>query len=76
MIEDILRREFYHNRISEYLICLAIIVGGILAVRIVGALALKRLKAWAEKTSTTYEEFGKRRIEFAYPTQTLYLTRS
>lgn len=22
-----------------------------------------------------YEEFGKRRIEFAYPTQTLYLTR-
>jgi small-conductance mechanosensitive channel len=22
-----------------------------------------------------YEEFGKRKIEFAYPTQTLYLTR-
>jgi small-conductance mechanosensitive channel len=23
-----------------------------------------------------YEEFGMRRIEFAYPTQTLYLTRA
>ncbi|MDP2658580.1 MAG: mechanosensitive ion channel family protein [Candidatus Deferrimicrobium sp.] len=57
MIEDILRREFYHNRISEYLVCLAIILGGILAVRIVGALALKRLKAWAKKTPTTYDDF-------------------
>ncbi|MCL5885257.1 MAG: mechanosensitive ion channel family protein [Deltaproteobacteria bacterium] len=57
MIEDILRREFYHNRISEYLVCLAIIVGGILAVRIVESLAMRRLKAWAEKTSTTYDDF-------------------
>lgn len=57
MIEDILRREFYHNRISEYLVCLAIIVGGILAVRIVEGLAMRRLKAWAEKTSTTYDDF-------------------
>ncbi|MHB1040922.1 MAG: mechanosensitive ion channel family protein [Desulfobacteria bacterium] len=57
MIEDILRREFYHNRISEYLVCLAIIVGGILAVRVVESLAMRRLKAWAEKTSTTYDDF-------------------
>ena len=57
MIEDILQREFYDNRISEYLVCLAIILGGILAVRIVKALAFKRLKAWAEKTPTTYDDF-------------------
>ena len=54
MIEEFLQREFHHNRISEYLICLAIILGGILAVRIVEALASKRLKAWAKKTPATY----------------------
>jgi hypothetical protein len=57
MIEDLLRREFYHNRISEYLLCLAIIVGGILAVRVVAALALRRLKAWAGKSSSTWDDF-------------------
>jgi hypothetical protein len=31
MIEDILRREFYHNRISGYLLRLATLAGGIRA---------------------------------------------
>ena len=57
MIEEFLQREFYHNRISEYLICIAIILGGILAVRIVDVLAFKRLKAWTKKTPTTYDDF-------------------
>jgi small-conductance mechanosensitive channel len=57
MIEEFLQREFHHNRISEYLVCLAIIVVGVLAVRIVEALALPRLKAWAEKTPTTFDNF-------------------
>jgi small-conductance mechanosensitive channel len=57
MINEFLQREFYHNRISEYLVCLAIIVGGILAVWIVEALVLRRLKAWAETTSSTWDNF-------------------
>jgi small-conductance mechanosensitive channel len=57
MIEEFLQREFYHNRLSEYLVCLAIILGGILAVRIVEGPAMRRLKAWAEKTPTTYNDF-------------------
>lgn len=57
MIGEMLQREFYHNRISEYLICLAIIAGGILAVWIVEALVLRRLKAWAETTSSTWDNF-------------------
>jgi len=57
MIEDILQREIFHNRISEYLICLAIIAGGILAVRVFETVALRRLKAWAEKTSSTWDDF-------------------
>jgi hypothetical protein len=65
---------------------------------VVEALAMRRLKAWSQKTPTTfddflvdrihgtgiplmanlriYEEFEKRRIEFAYPTQTLYLAKT
>jgi len=57
MINEFLQREFYHNRISEYLVCLAIIAGGVLAVRIVEILVLRRLKAWAEKTSTNFDNF-------------------
>jgi small-conductance mechanosensitive channel len=57
MIGEFLQREIYHNRLSDYLICLAIILGGILAVRIVSALAFKRLKAWAERTPTAYDDF-------------------
>jgi small-conductance mechanosensitive channel len=57
MIGEFLQRDFYHNRLSEYLICLAIILGGILAVRVVGALAFKRLKAWAEKSPSAYDDF-------------------
>jgi small-conductance mechanosensitive channel len=57
MIQEFLQREFYHNRISEYLLCLAILVGGLLAVRGVEALVLRRLKAWAEKTPTHFDNF-------------------
>jgi len=57
MIGEFLQRDLYHNRLSEYLICLAIIFGGILAVRIVESLAMRRIKAWAEKTPTTYNDF-------------------
>ena len=57
MIEEFLQREFYNNTLSEYLICLAIILGGILAVRVAEALTLRRLKAWAKKTETTFDDF-------------------
>jgi len=57
MIEGILQREFYHNRVSEYLVCLAILAGGILAVKVIQFLATRRLKAWAEKSPTTYDDF-------------------
>lgn len=57
MIGEFLHLEFYHNRISDYLVCLAIVLGGILAVWIVEALVLRRLKAWAEKTSSTWDNF-------------------
>jgi len=57
MIGEFLQREFYHNRVSEYLVCLAILSGGILAVKVIQSLATRRLKAWAEKSPTTYDDF-------------------
>ena len=57
MIEEFLQREFYHNRISEYLICLALIVCGIVLVRVVEAVAVRRLRALADKTSATFDDF-------------------
>jgi len=57
MIGEFLQREFYHNRVSEYLLCLAILAGGILAVKVIQSLATRRLKAWAEKSPTTYDDF-------------------
>jgi len=57
MIQEFLQREFYHNRISEYLVCLAIIVVGIVVVRVVEVLALRRMKAWAATTPSTLDYF-------------------
>ncbi len=57
MIGEFLQREFYHNLVSEYLVCLAILAGGILAVKVVQSLATRRLTAWAEKSPTTYDDF-------------------
>lgn len=57
MIGEFLQQEIYGNRISEYLTCLAIIIGGILLVWIVEALLLRRLKAWAGKTPSTWDDF-------------------
>ena len=62
MIEEFLQREFYHNLISEYLLCLAILVGGILVVRVVEAVAMRRMKAWVEKTPTSFDDFLVARI--------------
>jgi small-conductance mechanosensitive channel len=62
MLEEFLQREFYHNRVSEYLICLGILVGGIIVVWVVEAVAMRRLKAWVEKTPTTFDNFLVARI--------------
>jgi small-conductance mechanosensitive channel len=57
MIGDILQREFYNNRVSDYLVCLGTIAGGILVLWAVEALALRRLRRWAESTATTIDNF-------------------
>ncbi len=62
MFADILNRGFYHNRISDYLICLAILTGGILAVVVVKNVVIRRLRARAESTHSHYDDFLVERI--------------
>jgi small-conductance mechanosensitive channel len=63
MLSQLLAREYYHNRISDYLLCAAIIVGGVLIVKIVESVVIRRLRAWAEKTPTTLDVFAVDRIQ-------------
>jgi small-conductance mechanosensitive channel len=63
MIAEILQRQFYNNRLSSYLLFLAILVGGIVAVKIIEAVVVRRLKAWAATTATTFDEFLVERIQ-------------
>ncbi|MBP2675296.1 MAG: MscS Mechanosensitive ion channel, partial [Deltaproteobacteria bacterium] len=62
MFADILNRGFYHNRVSEYLLCLAILAGGVLAVKVLQALVTRRMKARAEAAPARLDDFVIERI--------------
>ncbi len=57
MLDEILRREFYHNRVSEYLVCLALIAAGVFVVRVAQGLGLRRLRTLVGKTPFTFDDF-------------------
>ncbi|MFQ6002902.1 MAG: mechanosensitive ion channel family protein [Candidatus Zixiibacteriota bacterium] len=57
MFKDILEISFLQNRVLDYLIFLATLIVGILFVRILKSIILRRLRAWAEKTATTIDDF-------------------
>jgi len=57
MLKDILEITFLQNSVLDYLIFLAILLVGILVVRIIKSVILRRLKAWAKKTATTIDDF-------------------
>lgn len=69
MIGEFLQREFYRNRISEYLVCLANAM-----VWTTGALFM--FDNLGFRISTVIAGLGIGGIEFAYPTRTLHLTRT
>lgn len=58
MLQDVLNQEFLRNRVADYALFLAILLGGMTAVNIVRSAALRRLRILAEKTATTLDDFA------------------
>ncbi|MFC1576420.1 mechanosensitive ion channel family protein [Candidatus Omnitrophota bacterium] len=57
LINEIIQRDFLQNTVRDYLICLAILVGGLIVVKILQVVIVRRLKKFAEKTATTVDDF-------------------
>jgi len=56
-MKEILDQVYYNNTVREYLIALAVILGGILLVLAFRKLIIKRLQDWAAKTPGTWDDF-------------------
>ena len=57
MVSDILSMSFLHNRVLDYLIFLTSFVVSVLIIKTIKKIIILRLKAWADKTSTTIDDF-------------------
>ncbi|UCD15042.1 MAG: mechanosensitive ion channel family protein [Candidatus Omnitrophota bacterium] len=57
MISEIVKLTFLGNAILDYIIAGLIIFAGIIGIKIFKFIVLKRLKKWAEKTRTTFDDF-------------------
>lgn len=57
MLKNIFQTSFLGNSIRDYLVFLAAFFVGILFIRILKGISLNRLRAWAQKTSTTIDDF-------------------
>jgi len=57
MIGDLLHRTYLGNSISNYLLFLLLFLAGVVIVRIIELIVLKKLTAWAKKTKTTVDDF-------------------
>lgn len=57
MIQQITKQVFLGNRVIDYLIGIFLFLTVVVVVKIFQIFLLKRLKAWAEKTTTTVDDF-------------------
>ncbi len=56
-MEYILQTSFLQNTVLDYLIFLLTFLTGVIIIRILKSIILNRLKAWAEKSATTLDDF-------------------
>ena len=56
-INGFLTQTYFNNRILDYLIFLAIFIGGSFVLFLFKIMILRRLKAWAKTTTTTLDNF-------------------
>ncbi len=62
-MENFLQTTFLNNSLLDYLVFISIFLAGILAIHILKIIIETRLKKWAEKTSTTIDDFLVESIE-------------
>jgi len=63
MFQDMLENVFLGNRVLDYLICLGVFLGCFIVIQIIRLVVIKRLKKWAEKTTTTIDDLVIRIIQ-------------
>ncbi|MCK6616707.1 MAG: mechanosensitive ion channel family protein [Cyclobacteriaceae bacterium] len=56
-MKDILDNIYFNNTVQDYAIALGIILGGIALLRLFRKTLLNRLKAWAAKTDTRFDDY-------------------
>lgn len=57
MLQDLVNRQFLGNRVVDYAVFFAILLGGVIAVNFFRWAVLHRLRGLAEKTATTLDDF-------------------
>ena len=57
MFNGILEKTFFGNKVLDYIICVAIFFLSLIIIKIFKWVFLKKLKAFAEKTDTTFDDF-------------------
>jgi small-conductance mechanosensitive channel len=56
-MKEILNYTFWNNTVEHYLIALTVFIGGIILIQLARKIAYKFLKAWAEKSNNTLDDF-------------------
>jgi small-conductance mechanosensitive channel len=62
-MQNFFNQIYLGNKLSAYIIALAAFVGGIILIKVLDKIILRRLKKWSEKTETTLDDFLVRGIE-------------
>ncbi|KPK01460.1 MAG: mechanosensitive ion channel protein MscS [Nitrospira bacterium SG8_35_4] len=57
MLSDILEKTFLQNTVLDYLLVIGWFLAGVIAIKIVNGIVMKRLKAWSAKSTTTIDDF-------------------
>ncbi|MDP8230083.1 MAG: mechanosensitive ion channel family protein, partial [Candidatus Gorgyraea atricola] len=57
MFQSIIEQVYLGNRVADYLIFVGLFLAGLVIIKIFQRFILRRLKKWAEKTTTTIDDF-------------------
>jgi small-conductance mechanosensitive channel len=56
-IQEIMKQKFWGNSLLDYMVAFLIFLASLVAIKLFKNIFLKHLKKWAEKTSTTIDDF-------------------